>query len=264
MGKIKAVILDWAGTTVDFGSFAPIEAFTAAFKAFGIAPTAEEIRAPMGLAKRAHIEKMLEGPRLSALWRDKRGKPHTAEDVDNIYAQFESALFRVLERHAEPLPGVAETVREIREMGIRVGSTTGYTRKMMEVIAPLAARKGYASDCLICPEDTGGIGRPYPYMLWRSLEKLGVLSISEALKIGDTAADMREGNNAGCLCVGVIKGSSVLGLGAGEFARLGAAEKAALFTAAERIYREAGADFVLSEITELPGLIRRLGRGCAL
>lgn len=52
MGKIEAVIFDWAGTTVDFGCFAPVQAFVEVFKHFGIEPTMEEVRKPMGMLKR--------------------------------------------------------------------------------------------------------------------------------------------------------------------------------------------------------------------
>ncbi|MDR2360169.1 MAG: phosphonoacetaldehyde hydrolase [Oscillospiraceae bacterium] len=261
MSKIKTLILDWAGTAIDFGCFAPVDAFAAAFETFGIVPTIRETRAPMGLAKRAHIAKMLDGERLSALWRKKYGTAHTAEDIDKIYARFEPALFAVLNKYAEPLPGVLETVREIRSLGISIGSTTGYTRAMMNVVAPLAAQNGYAPDCLVCPEDVGGLGRPYPYMLWRNLEKLGTLSICEVIKVGDTAADMEEGKNAGCLCVGVIKGSCMLGLDDDKFARLSEAERIDKFSEAERRYTDAGADFVLHDITELPNLIHQLNDG---
>ena len=47
MKKIKAVIFDWAGTTVDFGCMAPVQAFVEVFKEFGIEPTMEEVREPM-------------------------------------------------------------------------------------------------------------------------------------------------------------------------------------------------------------------------
>jgi phosphonoacetaldehyde hydrolase len=255
MSKIKAIILDWAGTTVDYGCFAPVAAFAAAFEAFGLTPTMEETRAPMGLAKRAHIAKMLEGERLASLWAERYGHAPTAEDVARIYDRFEPALFEVLSNHAQPMPGVLDTVRRMREMGISIGSTTGYTRAMMEVVAPLAKAAGYAPDCLVCPDETGGIGRPYPYMIWRNLEKLGVAEIGAVLKIGDTDADMREGKNAGCLCVGVLKGSSMLGLTQTEFEQTGSAEVATLLKSAKQKYLAAGADFVIEEIAQLPGLI---------
>jgi phosphonoacetaldehyde hydrolase len=259
--KIKAVILDWAGTTVDFGSFAPVGAFTAAFEAFGVTPSVEETRAPMGLPKRAHIERMLEGDRMAALWRERHGGPHTEDDVNRIYSQFEPALFRVLEEYAAPLPGVVDAVRELRDMGVAIGSTTGYTSAMMDIVAPLAAHAGYAPDCIVCPDDANGTGRPYPYMLWRNLEEFGVMSIAEALKVGDTSADMREGKNAGCLCVGVIKGSSMLGLSEAEYEALDESRARILFDEAKRGYAESGADYVIGDIGELTALVRELNGG---
>lgn len=257
---IKAVILDWAGTTVDYGSFAPVDAFITAFTSFGIKPTIEEIRAPMGLQKRRHIETMLEGNRLATAWREKYGRQHTEQDVSDIYSLFESALFDVLALHTDPLPGVIEAIARIKELGIVIGSTTGYTQAMMDVVVPKAKQKGYAPDCLVCPDETGGVGRPYPYMLWRNLEKLGISSISEVLKVGDTAADIQEGKNAGCLCVGVLKGSSMLGLTPGELEAKSSVESRFLFDTARKQYCEAGADFVICDIAILPNLIASLNQ----
>ena len=57
MNRITAVILDWAGTTVDFGSFAPTQIFVEAFRrAFDVEITLAEARVPMGLGKWQHIE----------------------------------------------------------------------------------------------------------------------------------------------------------------------------------------------------------------
>jgi phosphonoacetaldehyde hydrolase len=258
MNKISAVILDWAGTTVDYGSFAPMDAFIAAFEAFGINPGIEEIRVHMGLPKKKHIEKILENKRLAAHWREKHRSSHTQNDADQIYKHFEKHLFNVLAVHAEPLPGVTESVRQIRKMGIAVGSTTGYTRAMMDVIVPLAKDKGYAPDCIICPDDTGGIGRPYPYMLWRNLEKLGISSIRNVLKVGDTAADIEEGKNAGVLAVGVIAGSNMLGLTETEAVEADDARRGELCEEARNKYMAAGADYVIKDISALPELIEFL------
>jgi len=257
--KIKTVILDWAGTSVDFGSFAPVDAFMSAFAAFGINPTADETRAPMGLAKRTHVSIMLSGERLSALWVEKHGKPHTEADIDAVYEKFEPALFGVLGNYANPLPGALDTVAWLREKGIKIGSTTGYTRPMMDVVAPLAKKNGYAPDFLVCPEDVDGRGRPYPYMIWRNLEKLGAAHIGEVLKIGDTDADMKEGNAAGCLSVGVVAGSSMLGLTESELGTLTPQQKEELFAVTRQKYFDCGADFVIDSIKELPMLITTIG-----
>jgi len=257
--KIKTVILDWAGTSVDFGSFAPVEAFMSAFAAYGINPTADETRAPMGLAKRTHVAIMLSGERLGAEWVQRHGKPHTEADIDAIYEKFEPALFSVLKNYANPLPGVLDTVAWLREKGIKIGSTTGYTRPMMDVVAPLAKENGYAPDFLVCPEDVDGRGRPYPYMVWRNLEKLGAAHIGEVLKIGDTDADMKEGKAAGCLSVGVIVGSSMLGLAESELNALTPQCKEELFAVTRQKYFDGGADFVINSIKELPTLISTIG-----
>ncbi|MCL2199055.1 MAG: phosphonoacetaldehyde hydrolase [Defluviitaleaceae bacterium] len=257
--KIKTIILDWAGTTVDFGSFAPVESFMTAFAAYGINPTAEETRAPMGLAKRVHVATMLAGERLAAEWVKQHGKPHTEADIDAIYKKFEPALFSVLKNYADPLPGVLDTVNKIRRKGIKIGSTTGYTREMMNIVAPLAKQNGYAPDFLVCPEEVNGKGRPYPYMLWRNLEALNCENINEVLKIGDTEADMQEGKNAGCLCVGVIAGSSMLGLSENELADLEPQQKSEAFAKTRAAYLTSGADFVINSIIELPKLITTIG-----
>ncbi|MCL1847401.1 MAG: phosphonoacetaldehyde hydrolase [Coriobacteriia bacterium] len=258
MTRIKAVILDWAGTTVDFGCMAPVDAFLAAFGAFGIEPTMDETRAPMGMAKRAHIKTMLDGERLAGLWRERYGRAHTGNDIDAIYAAFEPALFATLSGHAGLLPSVLETVERLRARGILIGSTTGYTRAMMDVVTPLAAAQGYTPDCLVCPDEVAGVGRPYPHMLWRNLEQLGIESIDAALKVGDTLADIQEGNNAGCLSVGVIYGSSLLGLGEDDLAALGEAERSQLYEQVSNSYFGAGADYVIEDISQLPQLIRAL------
>jgi phosphonoacetaldehyde hydrolase len=248
VNRINAVILDWAGTTVDYGCFAPVNAFISAFDAFGIKVGIEETRAPMGLAKRRHIEIMLEN----------LGHSYAQEDVTQIYESFEQALFEALESYTDPLPGVLETVECIRKMGIAIGSTTGYTKAMMDVVMPAAKKKGYAPDCLVCPEETDGIGRPEPYMLWRNLEKLRVPFIQGTLKVGDTIADIKEGKNAGVLSVGVLKGSSMLGLSEKELEEKDSNELLDLLNAVAKKYTEAGADYVIEDISALPSLIERL------
>lgn len=236
--KIDTIIFDWAGTTVDYGSNAPVSAFISAFESFGINISEKKVRAYMGLPKKKHVEKLLEDI----------GEEFTQNDVNEIYARFEPALFKVLANHADPLPGVVETVAEMRKLGIKMGSTTGYTKAMMDVIVPLAKEKGYSPDCIVCPDDTGGIGRPEPYMLWKNLEKLGVKSIHSVLKVGDTEADMQEAKNAGCLCAGVLEGSSMLAMNGDK-------------EIAKQKYIEAGADYVIESIEDLPNLIEKLNIG---
>ena len=52
---LKAVIFDWAGTMVDFGSVAPVMALRDAFDAEGVPVTDAEIRTHMGRTMRGHV-----------------------------------------------------------------------------------------------------------------------------------------------------------------------------------------------------------------
>lgn len=212
MKKIEAVIFDWAGTTVDFGSMAPVQAFVKAFGEFGITPTLDEVRKPMGMPKLEHVRTMMQMPRIAEEWEKVHGAAWMKNDVDRVYEASESAIMGILNDFTEPKPYVIEAVRILKGRGIAVGSTTGYTSEMMEIVAPEAAKKGYEPDVFVTPDDVGGKGRPYPYMVFRNLEKLGVSSVQAAVKVGDTVADIKEGRNAGLISIGIVEGSSVMGL----------------------------------------------------
>ena len=73
MNKLKAVVFDWAGTMIDFGSFAPMGVFVKAFERFGVAVTIEQARGPMGLPKLQHIESMMQLPAVAQGWQAARG-----------------------------------------------------------------------------------------------------------------------------------------------------------------------------------------------
>ncbi len=249
--KYEAVIFDWAGTTVDYGCFAPVQAFIDAFKAFGIEPTVEEVRGPMGMLKIDHIRTMLKGERIAGLWREKYGKDWTEEDVHAVYELSEKKIFEILPNFADPKPYVVETVEKLREMGLKIGSTTGYTDDMMAIVVPKAAENGYAPDCWFSPNSTGNTGRPYPYMIFRNMEELKLSDVRKVIKVGDTVSDIKEGKQAGMESVGVLEGSSVLGLSQKEYEALSDAEKEEKLKEAEKTFMEAGADYVIRDIRGL-------------
>lgn len=258
MTRFEAVIFDWAGTTVDYGCFAPVRAFQEAFKEFGIEPTMDETRKPMGMLKHDHINTMLHMNRIARAWEDAHGSAPTDADVDAVYSHFEPKLLSILDGFADPKPGVVDAVAALRAMGLKIGSTTGYTDKMMEIVVPKAAENGYAPDFWISPDGTNGFGRPYPYMVFRNLEKLGVTDVRKAAKVGDTLSDIREGKNAGVFTVGVTEGSSQMALSEDEFNALSEADKAAARSTAHDAFVNAGADAVIDTMAELPTLLAQI------
>ncbi|ODG92471.1 MULTISPECIES: phosphonoacetaldehyde hydrolase [Bacillaceae] len=258
MNKVEGIILDWAGTTVDFGCFAPVNVFIDIFKNAGIEVTMEEARAPMGMLKIDHIREMLSMPRISKLWIEKYERPFNEQDVNILYANFEPALMASLSDYADPIPGVIEVVQELRNKGLKIGSTTGYTNKMMDVVVPNAEIKGYYPDFYITPDETNSFGRPYPYMIYRNMEALKLTAPWKVVKVGDTISDIKEGINAGVWSVGVIIGSSEMGLSLEEFSSLTDSEKEAIISKTEQSFRKNGADFTIKSMSELPMLIDKI------
>ena len=246
--KTEAVIFDWAGTTVDYGCFAPVQAFMEVFKKAGIEPTIEEIREPMGVLKWDHIRTMLDMPRIRGLWTEKYGRKPEDKDADELYKGFEPALLKILHNFSEPKPYVKEVVKELRNRGIKVGSTTGYTDIMMDIVVEKAKELGYEPDCWYSPDSTEGKGRPYPYMIYRNMEKLGVSSMERVVKVGDTISDIKEGKNAGVFTIGVLEGSSLMGLSQEEYESLSEERKEELLEEAREKYIKAGADAVVKDI----------------
>ncbi len=255
---IEAVIFDWAGTTVDYGCFAPVQAFQEVFKSFGVVPTMEETRKPMGLLKRDHIRTMLHMDRIAEEWKARYGAMPAEKDVDALYAVFEEKLLSILHNFAQVKPGVLDAVAALRATGVKIGSTTGYTDKMMDIVVPIAKQNGYAPDYWISPDGTGGFGRPYPYMIFRNLEKLGVSSVQAAAKVGDTVSDIKEGKCAGVYTIGVLEGSSQIGLSQEEYEALTPAQQNEACAKAAEVFRTAGADAVIRNMAELPALLRQV------
>src|SRR5690625_426637 len=95
-----------------------------------------------------------------------------------------------------------ETVDKLRERNIKIGSTTGYTRKMMDVAEEHAKHKGYTPDFLVCADEVKR-GRPFPYMVFQNMIQLEVFPPAQVVKVGDTTSDIKEGKNAGVWSIGV-------------------------------------------------------------
>ncbi len=258
MRKIEAVIFDWAGTTIDYGCFAPVQAFIESFKEFGITPTADEVREPMGMLKWDHIHAMMQMPRITEEWKKNYGKMWSKEDVNAIYEKSERAIFKILHNFASPKPYVLEAIEKLRGKGIKIGSTTGYTDEMMSYVVPAAKEAGYTPDAWFSPNSVSNMGRPYPYMIYKNMEFLKVSGVDAVIKVGDTIADILEGKNAGIITVGIVEGSSIMGLSEEEHEGLSKEQKSAEAERVKSVYKECGADYIIMNMSELTDLIENI------
>jgi phosphonoacetaldehyde hydrolase len=261
---IRLVVFDWAGTTVDHGSFAPVAPFIGAFARHGVTLTRAEARGPMGLHKRDHVRELLRTPCVAARWREARGRDWTEADVEDVYRAFVPLQMDVLDVFTAPVPGLLDAVAELRRRGVRIGGTTGYFRAAAERVAAAARRHGYAPDYTLGPDDVAA-GRPNPWMIFRIMERLDVCPPAAVVKVGDTGPDIAEGRNAGAWSVGVTHTGSDVGCTAEEFAALAPEERRERVAVAERMLRAAGAHAVIGSAADVPALLdelnARLARG---
>ncbi|MBC8732659.1 phosphonoacetaldehyde hydrolase [Paraburkholderia sp. UCT2] len=264
MKYVKAVIFDWAGTVVDYGSRAPMGAFVETFEQFGVPITIDEARGPMGMAKRPHIAALMALPRVAQAWAERHGHTPTDADIDAVYDVFVPKNIAVAASYSAVIPGVAEVASALRQNDIRIGTTTGYTREIIDEIVPGAAAQGFAPDSIVCTGDTPE-GRPSPYMIYRTLPLLGVWRAKEAIKVDDTEVGIEEGINAGTWAVGVAVSGNAFGMSEAEVKALPADEFAARRNAATARLKAAGAHYVIDSVADLMPVVydidARLARG---
>lgn len=262
--RLSAVVFDWAGTILDFGSCAPMGAFVRLFEQFGIHISIAQARGPMGLAKWDHIQALTRLPDVAAQWETQYGQLPGKADIDRLYEVFTPLNAAVVPDFAAFIPGALEAVAAVRARGLKVGSTTGYNRPIMEVVTAIAARGGYVPDNLVCAGDQA-TGRPTPLMMWRCFADLGICWPATVVKVDDTEVGIEEGLNAGTWAVGVAVSGNAMGLPLADWQALSPAEQGIRRAEAVGRLRAAGAHYVIDSVADLPPVLdaiaERLARG---
>lgn len=257
MQKIEAVIFDWAGTVIDFGSRAPIEAILAGFRSIDFDISEIEARAFTGMAKREHIKTILEIPTVVHRWKQqKRGAVDDAV-VNDIFQRFATVQLDVILDHSDLIPGVVDVVNYLNDHAIKIGSSTGYFREMIDKVLPVAAKAGF-SPCYVGTACEAHAGRPAPWMIHRACEAMNVYPMSAVVKVDDTTLGVAAGRNAGCWSVGVSASGNLMGLSEQEYRDLDDVTRTRRLADIEKQLRKAGAHEVLETVADLPQCIERL------
>ena len=253
-GPLKALIVDWAGTIVDHGSRAPVQVFIDTFARFGVTITVEEARRPMGLPKREHIQAVLDDPSVTERWRATTGAVPTGADVDRLYAAFLPLQVEVVGRFAAPVPGALSALDAARGRGLKIGSTTGYSREVMDVLLPAAAAHGLSVDVVVAAGETP-VGRPSPLMNWRAMIDLAVWPAGACVVVDDTVPGVMAGLAAGCWSVGVARTGNGVGLSADDLSALAPDLRQDRIARATAELDAAGAHYVIGGIDAVTGVL---------
>jgi phosphonoacetaldehyde hydrolase len=263
-GRLKAIILDWAGTTMDYGCYAPAVVFVEVFKRKGVPITMAEAREPMGAHKRVHIAAISKIPAVAERWRSVHGRDCTEADIDEMFADFIPLQLACLADYADLVPGCLEAVADFRERGLKIGSTTGYLLDMMDLLQAEAKKRGYEPDSSVCAAQVPA-GRPEPWMCLENAKNLRVYPLDSIVKVGDTLPDIYEGLNAGMWSIGLAKTGNEMGLNLREIEHLPPDEYERKITRARQRLDAAGAHYVVDSIADVPKVLdeidARLARG---
>ncbi len=265
-GKVKGLILDWSGTTADAYVLAPAVVFVEVFKKHGVEIAMTEARGPMGLRKDLHIKALTEEPEIRDRWKGVHGKQPDQGDVDAMFADFVPMQLDCLRQYTTLLPDVAEVTQAFQKDGIKIGSTTGFVRSMVDILEADAKKQGYVPDASVAGDEVAHGARPRPFMVYRNLDLMDVCPIQSVVKVDDTISGVGEALEAGCWGVGMARYSNYVDIDSKAQAEsLSEAEMARRVARTREILRQAGAHYVIDTFDQLPEVIadvnERLARG---
>ncbi|HED13728.1 MAG TPA: phosphonoacetaldehyde hydrolase [Gammaproteobacteria bacterium] len=249
-GPVEAVILDWAGTTMDYGCMAPAAVFMDVFERQGVPISMEEARVPMGAHKRVHIQQLTEMDSIRKRWQEKFAREPNDDDVSRMFADFVPSQIACLSTYSTLIPGAIDSIKALRSDGIKIGTTTGYLTEMVAVNLKDAKTQGYEPDVTVCASDVPA-GRPYPYMCLLNAIRLGVTTMEACVKVDDTVPGIDEGLNAGMWTVGFAVSGNEVGLSLGDWSSLSASEQTKKRSKAYQRLLQSGAHYVVDSIADL-------------
>ena len=265
-GKVQAVILDWSGTTADAYVVAPAVVFVEVFKRQNVEISMAEARGPMGLRKDLHIKALTEVDEIKERWKSIHGKYPDQTDVDRMFEDFVPIQLDCLRQYTGLLPGVSEVVQRLQKQGIKIGSTTGFTRPMVDILEEEAAKQGYRPDASVAGDEVINGARPSPHMVYKNLDMLNITPIQSVIKVDDTASGVGEAVNAGCWGVGVSRYSNYMDIDVPEDAeKLSEGEIEKRNEKTKSILHNAGAHYIIDSIADIEPVIddvnKRLSSG---
>ncbi|CAD5113315.1 unnamed protein product [Dimorphilus gyrociliatus] len=266
-GRVKAVILDWSGTTADKYVIAPAVVFAHVFEKAGVPISMSEAREPMGIRKDLHIATICNNPSVRQRWFNAKGRYPNQGDVEEMYKNYIPAQLECLPKYTDLIPGAAKSIKTLRDgYGIKVGSTTGFSRPMVDILVEGARKQGLDFDATVAGDEVINGSRPKPFMIYKNMDLMNVHPIQSVIKVDDTTSGVGEALEAGCWGVGVARYSNYMDINSFEEEENYTREEIEARTEkSKQKLRETGVHYVIDSIAELPAVVEdineRLARG---
>jgi len=260
--KLQAAILDWAGTVVDFGSFAPTQIFVEAFAEFDVQVSIEEARGPMGMGKWDHIRPLCDQPQISERYKKVFGRTPSNDDVTAIYQRFMPLQIEKIAEHSALIPGALETIAQLRRQGIKIGSCSGYPAQVMAKVVELAATRGYTADHVVATDQVPN-GRPWPAQALANVIALGIDDVGACVKVDDTVPGILEGRRAGMWTVALVCSGNALGLTYEQYRALDTTTLASERTRIHSLFEGSRPHYLIDTLNDLPEVIADINKRLA-
>lgn len=260
--KLQAAILDWAGTVVDFGSFAPTQIFVEAFAEFDVQVSIEEARGPMGMGKWDHIRTLCDQPQISERYKKVFGRTPSDDDVTAIYQRFMPLQIEKIAEHSALIPGALEAIAQLRGQGIKIGSCSGYPAQVMAKVVELAATRGYTADHVVATDQVPN-GRPWPAQALANVIALGIDDVGACVKVDDTVPGILEGRRAGMWTVALVCSGNALGLTYEQYRALDPTTLASERTRIHRLFEGSRPHYLIDTLSDLPEVIADINKRLA-
>ena len=183
-----------------------------------------------------------------------------------MFADFVPMQLKVLSKYTKLLPGALKCYKELRKRGLKIGSSTGFTRPMVDILNKAAKKQGFIMDAAVAGDEVLNGARPKPFMVYKNLDLLDIHPIQSVVKVDDTTSGVGEALEAGCWAVGVSLYSNYMNINSyAEAKKTSKKDMARLNNETKEMLQKAGAHFVIDTIGDLPGVIddinKRLARG---
>lgn len=257
--RLQAVVLDWAGTIVDFGSFAPTQIFVEAFAEFGVSLSLAQARGPMGMGKWDHIRTLCNQPEIAEKFLAATGHSPTDADVTAIYERFMPLQIEKIAAHSDLIPGALTTLKLLREEGIKIGSCSGYPAVVMARVTELARDKGLLVDHVVATDQVPN-GRPHPAQSLANVIALGVTDVAACVKVDDTWPGIVEGRSAGMWTVALTCSGNAMGVSYEQFKAMAPDELERARHQVMMTFQDAAPHYFIDTIADLPLVIAHINR----
>ena len=204
----------------------------------------------MGTDKKSHIQEILNLPNIKIRWNYIYKRKITSSDINNMYQEFIPLQIECLTNYSELIPGTLETVELLRDRNYKIGSTTGYTREIMEKLIPIVKKQGFKPDTIISSSDVKK-SRPYPNMIFKNMMELGTSKVKSCVKVDDTPLGIEEGLNAGCWTIGLSASRNGVGRTFDEWNKYSISDKNKIIKRSTEQLKKSGAHYVVDSINEI-------------